>query len=592
MFSNDYILQCLRDITDGVPVVIGGQETSFKIPILYIEKETIFPLSKTLVDDDLEVTSIMKTCLFNKSEDGKDSFFSDTIQSQWTGHITNNIPFLKDTQEIIKNMNQFTMEELDSEKLMAIREDTVENTYFFEKYNYIDSKFLSSINESSSSLQILSLLNVVSPFLSFILPFVIMAMTFIILKLQGIAISMEGYCSVLKTIAKKHFIGKMLFSHNNENGFSLSSVSTTLMAIGLYVFSMYQNYLSCHRYYQNIKKVNENLLFMREYIHTITTKMQLFLTLHRHRPTYHDFCKDVEHHIVTLDNFHQQLISLRPFQHTAYTASTMGYLLKQYYELKTNDVLDTSLRFSMGMEGYLQNMMAVSTNITEKKMNFAVFDTTIKSLHFKDSYYPIAANKKLVKNTVKINKNRIITGPNASGKTTLIKSTLLNIIFSQQFGCGFYRKGSINPFEFVHSYLNIPDTSGRDSLFQAESRRCKEILTMVDACPRARHFCIFDELYSGTNTEEATKASIAYLTYLNKYENVTYLLTTHYLDVCDAFEKQKKSKVGNYKMEVTRENDVLNYSYKMVDGISRVQGGFSILREMNYPEEIIQSCKE
>ena len=73
----------------------------------------------------------------------------------------------------------------------------------------------------------------------------------------------------------------------------------------------------------------------------------------------------------------------------------------------------------------------------------------------------------------------MITGPNASGKTTILKTTLFNIILSQQVGFGFYSSATINPYKYIHCYLNIPDTSGRDSLFQAEARRCKEILDSV-----------------------------------------------------------------------------------------------------------------
>lgn len=56
----------------------------------------------------------------------------------------------------------------------------------------------------------------------------------------------------------------------------------------------------------------------------------------------------------------------------------------------------------------------------------------------------------------------------------------MNIILSQQIGYGFYDSANINPYDYLHSYLNIPDTSGRDSLFQAESRRCKEILDSLE----------------------------------------------------------------------------------------------------------------
>ena len=83
---------------------------------------------------------------------------------------------------------------------------------------------------------------------------------------------------------------------------------------------------------------------------------------------------------------------------------------------------------------------------------------------------------------------------------------------------GFYNNATINPYKYIHCYLNIPDTSGRDSLFQAEARRCKEILDSV-VNNKERHFCIFDEIYSGTNPYEAISGAYAYLTYLSKYGN-------------------------------------------------------------------------
>ena len=127
----------------------------------------------------------------------------------------------------------------------------------------------------------------------------------------------------------------------------------------------------------------------------------------------------------------------------------------------------------------------------------------MKIVKFKNVFYAPLAEKGAVKNNFKLNKNVIITGPNAAGKTTLLKCIMLNVLFTQQVGRGFYDKALINPFDFIHCYLNIPDTSGRDSLFQAEARRCKNILSFIEMHKDKKHFCIFDELYSGTNHYEA-----------------------------------------------------------------------------------------
>ena len=183
----------------------------------------------------------------------------------------------------------------------------------------------------------------------------------------------------------------------------------------------------------------------------------------------------------------------------------------------------------------------------------------------------------------------IITGPNAAGKTTLIKSTLLNILLSQQIGYGCFKTGKITPFEHIHAYINIPDTIARDSLFQAEARRCKQIIDLIQENPHEKHFCIFDELYSGTNPYEAVSSAYSYLKYMNQFKNVKYMLTTHYIKLCHLFDKDKYTK--NFNMQASIQNKQPIYSYKMKKGISKVQGAIKILEEMEYPQEIIEDVK-
>ena len=101
-----------------------------------------------------------------------------------------------------------------------------------------------------------------------------------------------------------------------------------------------------------------------------------------------------------------------------------------------------------------------------------------------------------------------LVGYSGAGKTTILKTTFLNLLFSQQIGGGFYDKAKIKPIDYFYCYMNIPDTSGRDSLFQAEARQCKDILEQIAATPKDKsHFIIFDELYSGTNPFEASAAA-------------------------------------------------------------------------------------
>jgi DNA mismatch repair ATPase MutS len=266
--------------------------------------------------------------------------------------------------------------------------------------------------------------------------------------------------------------------------------------------------------------------------------------------------------------------------------------LKYFYELHTSAEYEDAMMYSIGFNGYIDCLEGLQNNIAERKIQFATFikekDTRkgSKNSVFKNSYYAnLSRDGNPVKNTIRMKKNLIITGPNASGKTTILKSTLINILLTQQFGCGFYESAKLAPFKHIHCYLNIPDTSGRDSLFQAEARRCKEILDVISANKTDSHFCVFDELYSGTNPEEAESSATAFMKYLQKYKNVSSLLTTHFVKVCKKLDKVKG--IQNCKMAAEKVGDKLKYLYRLEPGISEVKGGINVLTEMNYPKEIL-----
>ena len=97
-----------------------------------------------------------------------------------------------------------------------------------------------------------------------------------------------------------------------------------------------------------------------------------------------------------------------------------------------------------------------------------------------------------------------------------------------------------------------------------------------------RHLCVFDELFSGTNPYEAVASAIAYIEYLNKKSNVQFILTTHYIDLCEYFEKEKTS-VNNYTLE---------QKYLLKTGISRIRGGIKVLEDLQFPDEILKTAKK
>ena len=67
------------------------------------------------------------------------------------------------------------------------------------------------------------------------------------------------------------------------------------------------------------------------------------------------------------------------------------------------------------------------------------------------------------------------------------------------------------------------------------------------------------------------------------------MLTTHYIKLCKNLAKNQK--IQNFNMKTIKKNDNFEYTYKLVEGISKIKGGLKVLTDMNYPKEILSTFK-
>jgi hypothetical protein len=578
----------------------------FRLPIEYLNSGEIFDLDKTVAVDLelLDTTVYSETLVTYKTMYhpfmNPETPFEENFMHKWAQKYTNNTLFLKDTQQVILSVGEISSPSPDYEKMMKIWKDTQEDEYFLERYSYMELEMLKWVNREPSFLQAISIVNMGSPILSFLVPFVLFLMPFFIVKLQGHPVTFSLYLSVLKEISRNHFIGKMI---GTAQQMDIQSILYLLILGGLYAYQIYQNYMTCIRFYDNISQINEQICQMQEYIANTTAAMKSFECVIKEHSTYAGFRQDLARQRDALSRLGEHIGSVRPFHPSLSKIGEIGSLLGCYYEIFSNKEYAEALKYSFSFHGYFFCLKGISENLSNGRIACATFDKGTdkgkekgkkkenKALVIKGQYYPALIHDTFVTNDANLAKNLVITGPNAAGKTTFLKTTMLNIIFTQQFGCGFYSACSLPvPYTHLHSYLNIPDTSGRDSLFQAESRRCKDIIDrVVLAKVEERHFCIFDELYSGTNPVEATKSAYAFLVWLSQRENVDFVLTTHYADICARFT-EKKIRIGNWQMEAIEESTGdISYTYKLIQGVSKIQGAIKVLREMDYPEDILKT---
>jgi Cdc6-like AAA superfamily ATPase len=532
---------------------------SFKNPITYLSSTR--KLSDTCIKD-LELKQMYNDLLKEDSE--------SPVREMWMNNYTTNTDFLKETQKLLTFSNKFLVK--DTEEFEKLWKKYTDNVGFRETYEYITFEKFYYLNNYEPILQAISMYTLTSPALSLISPFLMLLVPFFIIRFKGSSITLTKYIEVLKNVMSKVPIGQI---------FNISSASWDqrifmIFSILFYGFQMYQNSVTCYKFYRNSKEMYETLHTMSSFGRETISQMTSFENIIRENNlnTYNDFLEDLDNYRSKLEDMSTNFEKIKSGSFTQ-----LGLKMKHFYDVYCDEDLHRTLNYAIHFHEYLRNLNTLSEMI-EIHINPCKFSD--KKSSFKQQFYAPLRDKQpcVVKNNYKISKNGIISGPNASGKTTQLKSTLFNIIISQQIGMGFYKSAYIIPQHHLHCYINIPDTNDRDSLFQAEARKCKEILEALEKYPNERHFCVFDELFSGTNPYEAVASATAYLQFLHKHSNINYMLTTHYIDLCKNMDKKYAT---NYTM-------IDNYCLKQ--GISTIKGGIKVLEQQKFPLEIIEKAKK
>ena len=561
----------------------------FKLPIYYNENK--IELNKNIVNDLELISTIDQSCnpIYSFYFDN-DNDISKKITEQISKYYTNDIGFLKDNQSLLKefkNLNvRYTDYSPNYKNIVEIWNELKIDNGFKDRYLFVEWDIIEFLNRSQWFLQFISIYNLMSPLISLLIPIIILIIPFFIIKLKGLSLTIQEYIQVLKIVAHQNAIGKLFLV--NFNNINAQEKFYILISAIFYLFSIYQNFMVCVRFNNNMKNIHSHFNEIKIYLNHTINSMENYLTYSTLLKTYETFNKTIHDKLLVLKNIQKKICAITEYNMFNFSKiKEIGYVLKCFYELHTDHIYDDAIMYSLGFNGYIDCINGLQNNIIDGKINFVSYTDKLKETKFEKSYYASLKNLKPIKNTIKLKKNMIITGPNASGKTTILKSTIINIILSQQFGCGFFDSGKLKPFKYIHCYLNIPDTSGRDSLFQAEARRCKEILDVIDNNKDETHFCAFDEIYSGTNPDEAQLSAIAFMKYITKNTNVFCILTTHFIKICKKLEKTKMIK--NYKMKSENFNNSLIYKYILEEGISNIKGGIRVLQQMNYPIEIINN---
>lgn len=168
-----------------------------------------------------------------------------------------------------------------------------------------------------------------------------------------------------------------------------------------------------------------------------------------------------------------------------------------------------------------------------------------------------------------------LTGANMAGKSTFIKA-VGSTVFLAHLGMGVPAKSMrLTLFDGLLSNINVVDNIVKgESYFFNEVQRIKNTITKIN--DGRKWLVLIDELFKGTNVQDAMKCSSAVIKGLIKIKSSLFILSTHLYEIGD--ELKEYPNISFRFFETTVKDDQLEFSYQLREGVSNDRLGYLILK--------------
>ena len=187
-----------------------------------------------------------------------------------------------------------------------------------------------------------------------------------------------------------------------------------------------------------------------------------------------------------------------------------------------------------------------------------------------------------VRNDFIMENRAVITGTNASGKSTFMKSVAINMILAETINTCVADEAKLCPMPVVSCMALRDDILTGESYYFREAKCIKRILDMTEK--EEPILIIIDEILKGTNTSERVAASKAIL---------EYLATTHAITIVATHDNEltKSEQYENYHFKsLVKDNDIV-FDYRIHKGTCESTNAIELLAYMNYPKKVIERAK-
>lgn len=246
--------------------------------------------------------------------------------------------------------------------------------------------------------------------------------------------------------------------------------------------------------------------------------------------------------------------------------------LKSIYEYVGGvDALISISSFRTSLDYYSKPQFSTSTKMEDNIVNF------------QELYHPLINNP--VSNSLNINKGVLITGSNASGKSTFIKSVAINQILCQSIYTSCSKKYEGTFFNIYTSMALKDDVLNEESYYMVEIKSLKRI---IDKCnENIPCLCFVDEILRGTNTVERIASSSEVLSHLNK-SNTICIAATHDIELTYLLENE----YANYHFEEEITDDDIVFDYRLNKGRAKSRNAIKLLSLIGYEQNIVEKAHE
>lgn len=212
------------------------------------------------------------------------------------------------------------------------------------------------------------------------------------------------------------------------------------------------------------------------------------------------------------------------------------------------------------------------------------FEENTNNLSVKEVYHPLIDNP--VCNSITTKGNVLLTGSNASGKSTFLKTIAINSILAQTIGTSL-SKEYIAPVYRIYSSMALrDDLANSDSYYIVEIKSLKRILDAVDKTGRPV-LCFIDEVLRGTNTVERIAASSEILKNLNTGRALCFA-ATHDIELTTIL----KDCYSNYHFQEEVTEDEVKFDYKLYAGPATTRNAIKLLNVIGYDKNIIKGAEQ